>query len=219
MRPRPGSRRRDVALAEAKLRLDRMTVRAPVDGRVYQLVAYPGSTLVGGMGPVPNSDGSTVVTMYRPEMLQIRADVRFEDIPKVSLGQSVMVNNPALAEPIAGQGAVRRLGGEHSEEHARSEGRARRAGGGAQAGDAGGGDVSGAEGGGGGRRMRRNRCGCMCRSSWSQRDEGGAFVWVADQSAGVGAEGGGDDRRRGGGRTGRSDAGAGRGVAGDRAWR
>jgi RND family efflux transporter MFP subunit len=92
-----------IALAEAKLRLDRMTVRAPIDGRVYQLVAYPGSTLVGGMGPVPNSDGSTVVTLYRPDMLQIRADVRFEDIPKVSLGQSVRVKNPALAEPIAGK--------------------------------------------------------------------------------------------------------------------
>ncbi len=92
-----------IALAEANLRLERMTVRAPVDGRVYQLVAYPGSTLAGGMGPVPNSDGSTVVTMYRPELLQIRADVRFEDIPKVSLGQSVEVNNPALAEPVGGK--------------------------------------------------------------------------------------------------------------------
>jgi RND family efflux transporter MFP subunit len=92
-----------VALAEAKLRLDRMTVRAPIDGRVYQLVAYPGSTLAGGMGPVPNSDGSTVVTLYRPDMLQIRADVRFEDIPKVSLGQTVEIKNPALAEPITGK--------------------------------------------------------------------------------------------------------------------
>lgn len=92
-----------VSLAEAKLRLERMTVRAPVDGRVYQLMTTPGSTLSGGMGPMPNSDGSTVVTMYRPELLQIRADVRFEDIPKVSLGQTVAINNPALAKPIAGQ--------------------------------------------------------------------------------------------------------------------
>ena len=92
-----------LALAEAKLRLDRMTVRAPIDGRVYQLVAYPGSTLVGGMGPVPNADGSTVVTLYRPDMLQVRADVRFEDIPKVSLGQPVRINNPALPEPISGK--------------------------------------------------------------------------------------------------------------------
>lgn len=92
-----------VALAEAELRLERMTVRAPIDGRVYQLVAYPGSTLAGGMGPVPNSDGSTVVTIYRPDMLQIRADVRFEDIPKVSLGQTVEIRNPALADPITGK--------------------------------------------------------------------------------------------------------------------
>jgi len=92
-----------VALAEAKLRLDRMTVRAPIDGRVYQLVAYPGTTLAGGMGPVPNVDGSTVVTLYRPEMLQVRVDVRFSDIPKVSLGQPVLINNPALPEPISGK--------------------------------------------------------------------------------------------------------------------
>lgn len=92
-----------VALAEAELRLDRMTVRAPIDGRVYQLVAYPGTTLTGGMGPIPNADGSTVVTLYRPDMLQVRSDVRFQDIPKVSLGQPVLINNPALDEPISGK--------------------------------------------------------------------------------------------------------------------
>jgi RND family efflux transporter MFP subunit len=92
-----------VALAEAKLRLDRMTVRAPVDGRIYQLVAYPGSTLTGGMGLVPNADGSTVVTMYQPNMMQVRVDARFEDIPKVSLGQPVRIKNPALESPIAGK--------------------------------------------------------------------------------------------------------------------
>ena len=92
-----------VALAESELRLKRMTIRAPIDGRVYQLVASPGSTLAGGMGPLPNSDGSTVVTLYRPDMLQVRVDVRFADIPKVSLGQPVMINNPALEQPIAGK--------------------------------------------------------------------------------------------------------------------
>jgi multidrug efflux pump subunit AcrA (membrane-fusion protein) len=92
-----------VTLEEAKLRLDRMTVRAPVDGRVYQLVAFPGTTLTGGMGPVPNVDGSTVVSLYQPNMLQIRVDARFEDIPKVSLGQPVQINNPALSAPLAGK--------------------------------------------------------------------------------------------------------------------
>jgi RND family efflux transporter MFP subunit len=92
-----------VALAEAKLRLDRMTIRSPIDGRVYQLVAYPGTTLTGGMGQVANADGSTVVTLYRPEMLQVRVDVRFEDIPKVSLGQPVEINNPALEKRLTGK--------------------------------------------------------------------------------------------------------------------
>jgi hypothetical protein len=80
-----------------------MTVRAPVDGRVYQLVAFPGTTLTGGMGPVPNADGSTVVTLYQPNLLQVRVDARFEDIPKVSLGQPVAINNPALSAPLAGK--------------------------------------------------------------------------------------------------------------------
>jgi RND family efflux transporter MFP subunit len=92
-----------VALSEANLRLERMTIRAPIDGRVYQLVASPGSTLAGGMSPIANADGSTVVTLYRPDMLQARVDVRFADIPKVSLGQSVMINNPALDEPASGR--------------------------------------------------------------------------------------------------------------------
>jgi len=92
-----------IALAEAKLRLDRMTIRAPVDGRIYQLVANPGTTLTGGMSPVANADGSTVVTMYRPDMLQVRVDVRFEDLPKVTLGQHVLINNPALPKPISGK--------------------------------------------------------------------------------------------------------------------
>jgi multidrug efflux pump subunit AcrA (membrane-fusion protein) len=41
-----------------------------------------------------------VVTLYQPESLQVRVDVRFEDIPKISLGQPVQINNVALPEPI-----------------------------------------------------------------------------------------------------------------------
>lgn len=92
-----------VSLAEAELRLERMTVRAPVEGRVYQLVAFPGTTLTGGMSPIANADASTVVTLYQPGMLQVRADVRFEDIPKVILGQQVQIKNPALPAAITGK--------------------------------------------------------------------------------------------------------------------
>jgi multidrug efflux pump subunit AcrA (membrane-fusion protein) len=92
-----------VAEAEAKLRLDRMTIRAPVDGRVYRLVGLPGARVGDGvMTAMDGHDGGTVVTMYQPTSLQIRVDVRFEDIPMVRLSQPIQIDNPALKEPILG---------------------------------------------------------------------------------------------------------------------
>ena len=91
-----------VALAEAELQFDRMNVRSPIDGRVFRLIADPGTRLVGGMGP-DGYDGSTVVTLYRPDMLQVRVDVRFQDLPKVSLHQPVAIDNPALSSPLEGE--------------------------------------------------------------------------------------------------------------------
>lgn len=93
----------EVAVAEAKLKLNRMTITAPVDGRVFRLFAHPGARIGGGMTQMTEHDGSTVVTMYRPDMLQVRVDVRFEDIPKVGLNQSVEIDNPALSKPMTGQ--------------------------------------------------------------------------------------------------------------------
>jgi multidrug efflux pump subunit AcrA (membrane-fusion protein) len=80
-----------------------MTVRAPVDGRILTLVANPGTRLIDAMGKVESQDGSTVVTMYRPDHLQIRVDVRFEDLPKVSLSQPVQIVSAAVAEPLRGE--------------------------------------------------------------------------------------------------------------------
>jgi len=93
-----------VVVAEAKLQLDRMTVVSPIDGRVYRLIAHPGARLgIGsGMALMAGYDGSTVVTLYRPDMLQIRVDVRFEDIPKVSFKQPVKIDNAALSSPLTG---------------------------------------------------------------------------------------------------------------------
>lgn len=92
-----------VALAEAKLQLDRMTVRSTVDGRVLHLVARPGSRLATGRSSSEAHDGSTVVTLYQPEMLQVRVDVRFEDLPRIQLGQAVTINSPAVASPLEGK--------------------------------------------------------------------------------------------------------------------
>ncbi len=92
-----------VVVSQAKLQLDRMTVRSPVDGRVFRLVAEPGSRIGSGMTQMAGHDGSTIVTLYRPNMLQIRVDVRFEDVPSVSLEQTVKIDNAALESPIAGR--------------------------------------------------------------------------------------------------------------------
>lgn len=91
-----------VAVAEAQLRVDRMTVRAPIAGRVFELIAPPGARIGGGMTHREGHDGSTVVTLYRPDMLQVRVDTRFADIPKVRLGQLVKIESPAVAEPLMG---------------------------------------------------------------------------------------------------------------------
>lgn len=92
-------RRAAVALSDAELQLGRMAVRAPVSGRVLELIAEPGSRVgADNLG----QDGSTVATMYRPEALQLRVDVRFEDLPKVVVGQPVVVESPAVAEPLTG---------------------------------------------------------------------------------------------------------------------
>ena len=92
-----------VAEEEAKLLLSRMTIKAPVDGRVYQLIGLPGARVGEGvMTAMQGHDGSSIITMYQPGSLQIRVDVRFEDIPKVQLGQPVRIDNPALSQPIFG---------------------------------------------------------------------------------------------------------------------
>ena len=92
-----------VALAEAQLRLDRMVVKAPVDGRILNLVTDPGTRLGAAMGFNMNHDGSTVVTMYKPDSLQVRVDVRFADVPDVSLGQIVTITNQASEQTIEGR--------------------------------------------------------------------------------------------------------------------
>ncbi len=92
-----------IALTEAKLQLNRMTVRCPIDGRVLRLLAQPGSRLMVGRGNDGSHDASTVVTLYRPDMLQVRVDVRFEELPRVRVGQPVSLSSPAVSSGIAGR--------------------------------------------------------------------------------------------------------------------
>jgi len=92
-----------IAQAEAELRLDRMTVRAPTNGRIYRLWSNPGARLVPGMDRGDGRDGTAVVSMYRPDSLQVRVDVRFDDLPQVRPGQPAIIESPAVAKPLDGQ--------------------------------------------------------------------------------------------------------------------
>lgn len=86
----------------AELMLERTTVRSPIAGRILQVVAAPG-TRVMGLEEVAGQSSSTVAEMYDPERLQVRADVRLEDVPLVQPGQHVEIETPSSAESLRGR--------------------------------------------------------------------------------------------------------------------
>ena len=92
----------EVSLEEAKLMLKRMTVRAPQDGRVLNLLSSNGTHVQGGPGMGGRHDGGAVITMYQPDKLQVRVDCRFEDLPQVQRGQPVQIESAALSQPLQG---------------------------------------------------------------------------------------------------------------------
>src|SRR5690606_22719854 len=92
----------ELAVRVARLRLERMVVKAPVTGRVLSLVAQPGSRVMG-LDPGGEHRASTVVTLYDPQMLQVRADVRLEDVPRVLPGQPVKIETVSSSEPLEGE--------------------------------------------------------------------------------------------------------------------
>lgn len=95
-------RQAEAALSAARLKLERMTVVAPIDGKVLALIAKPGSRLMG-IDRAALTDASTVISMYDPHQLQVRADVRLENVPKVQLGQTVRIETPAAEKPLTGR--------------------------------------------------------------------------------------------------------------------
>ncbi|MDA8744392.1 HlyD family efflux transporter periplasmic adaptor subunit [Rubripirellula amarantea] len=96
--------RNDAALQlrQAELTLDRNVVRAPIDGRVLRLIASPG-TRVMGLESNAGQSSSTVIEMYDPNRLQIRADVRLEDVPMVTQGQLVEIETASSSVAIKGR--------------------------------------------------------------------------------------------------------------------
>lgn len=89
-------------LRRAELALERNTIRAPIDGRILRLVAAPGMRVMGLEASAGQSSG-TVVEMYNPRQLQVRADVRLEDVPRVSQGQAVEIETASSTGVIQGR--------------------------------------------------------------------------------------------------------------------
>ena len=92
----------EVSLKVAELKYKRMKVLAPRTGRVLNLLASEGTHLQGGPGMGGKHDGGAVITMYEPDRLQVRVDVRFEDLPQVQPGQPVQIESPAVPKPLQG---------------------------------------------------------------------------------------------------------------------
>lgn len=86
----------------ARLKLERTEVKARTAGNILALVAKPGSRLMG-INQAAAYDASTVVTMYDPKNLQVRADVRLDDVPQVLTGQTVRIETPASPVPLTGR--------------------------------------------------------------------------------------------------------------------
>lgn len=91
-----------LAVETAELRLERMAVRSPISGRVLSVAARPGQRL-SGVNPHSEQGSSAVVSLYDPAMLQVRVDVRLEDVPQVQIGQPALIETAALSAPIKGE--------------------------------------------------------------------------------------------------------------------
>lgn len=89
-------------LRQAKLELDRTVVRAPIQGTILRLVASPGMRLMG-QSQTAGQSSSTVVEMYDPDRLQVRADVRLEDVPLVTPGAPVNIETASSKKAIKGR--------------------------------------------------------------------------------------------------------------------
>ena len=74
---------------DAQLRLQRMSIRAPMSGVVQERYAEPGMKMMLQNGNEPHSNH--VLKIYDPEKLQVRVDVPLADAARVGVGQDVTI--------------------------------------------------------------------------------------------------------------------------------
>ncbi|MBL8891487.1 MAG: HlyD family efflux transporter periplasmic adaptor subunit [Planctomycetaceae bacterium] len=82
--------------------VERMTIRAPITGRVLERLVEPGSSLMG-IDKGTRHESSTVATLYDPASLQVRADVRLEDFSKVVPDQEIRIETASSPGGLRGR--------------------------------------------------------------------------------------------------------------------
>ncbi|MCA9220817.1 MAG: efflux RND transporter periplasmic adaptor subunit, partial [Planctomycetales bacterium] len=82
--------------------LSRMVIASPIDGRVLSIQAAAGMRVVG-IDPHSEKGSSAVVTLYDPAKLQVRVDVRLEDIPQVRDSQRARIETASVPDGLEGQ--------------------------------------------------------------------------------------------------------------------
>ncbi len=88
-------REASAARDEARLRLERCVIRAPISGAVQRRMKGPGDVvMLEGDSP----DAPQIVTLYEPERLQVRVDVPLADAAKVVVGQRCEIVVEVLPE-------------------------------------------------------------------------------------------------------------------------
>ncbi len=87
---------RQIALTDAKAQ--RLTLLAPIDGRILNIMVKPGEQITNG----------PVLTMGDTSRMRAVAEVYETDIARVKVGQAAEISSRALAQPISGH--VARIG-------------------------------------------------------------------------------------------------------------
>jgi RND family efflux transporter MFP subunit len=97
LRARAALAQAEAARDEARLRLDRMTIRAPISGFVQRRLKAPGDKVMLGMDDPASAQ---IAVLYDPNRLQVRVDVPLADAAAVYVGQSCEVVVDVLPDQV-----------------------------------------------------------------------------------------------------------------------
>lgn len=91
-----------IAVEVAQLELDRTIIRSPIRARILSIQATAGKR-VSGLDLQSEQGSSAIATLYEPQKLQVRVDVRLEDVPRVQPGAPVRIETAAVPAGLDGE--------------------------------------------------------------------------------------------------------------------